>query len=264
MSSILALLSESLTCCVLRASRSWRISRLLFAAGTLSILRTGVCASSSEVSHAQEEFTLRLDDDPYPLGGGCSVVCPRWRRIRPRIRKFPARKVPPTAIRWQRLALSNDSLQLRYYDKKDSDDDSRFVGGAFLGEERDIVLTAAMMFPVDLGQHFDVTFGPQLYAALLNEENEGCDGGERGRRTPLVLRLQSPLRDLGQAFYSPDILTFGAADNLMDLSARAEMQISDRLIGVRRNALVRIRSQSKAPATRTLQEEVFFGVRYRM
>jgi hypothetical protein len=161
------------------------------------------------------------------------------------------------------IALSNDTLQLRYYDKKDSDADSRLVAGGFLGEERDIVLTAAMMFPVDLGQHFDITFGPQLYAALLSEENEDVMAVSVGAELRWFFDSDRRFAVSGQAFYSPDILTFGSADNVIDLSARAEWKVADRVIvfgGMRWFEFNLIDDTGE----RTLQEEVFFGVRFRM
>ena len=161
------------------------------------------------------------------------------------------------------LALSNDTLQLRYYDRKARVADSRFVGGAFLGEERDVVLSAAMMFPVELASYFDITFGPQLYAALLSEENEDVMAVSLGTEIRWFLDSSRRFAVSGQAFYSPDILTFGSADNLIDLSARAEFRISDRVIvfgGMRWFEF----DLTEGGGERTLQEEVLFGVRYRM
>ena len=161
------------------------------------------------------------------------------------------------------IALSNDSLQLRYYDKSKGDTGSRLVAGGFLGEERDIVLTAAMMFPVDLGQHFDITFGPQVYAALLSEENEDVMGVSVGTELRWYIDSSQRFAISGQAFYSPDILTFGSADNVIDLSARAEFRISDRIIvfgGMRWFEFNLVDDTGE----RTLQEEVFVGARYRM
>ncbi len=161
------------------------------------------------------------------------------------------------------LALSNDTLQLRYYDGKDSASDSRLVGGAFLGEDRDVVLTAAMMFPVDLGRYFDITFGPQLYAALLRDENEDVMAVSMGTEVRWFFDSSRRFAVAGQAFYSPDILTFGAADNVIDLSARAEFRVASEIIvfgGMRWFEFDLIDGGGE----RTLQEEVFFGVRYRM
>jgi hypothetical protein len=173
--------------------------------------------------------------------------------------KPPASDSDPLA----EIALSNDTLQLRYYDKKKGDTGSRLVAGGFLGEERDIVLTAAMMFPVDLGQYLDITFGPQLYAALLSEENEDVMAVSVGAELRWYFDSSHRFAVSGQAFYSPDILTFGSADNVIDLSARAEFKLSDRLIlfaGMRWFEIDLIDDTGE----RTLQEEVFLGARYRM
>ena len=66
----------------------------------------------------------------------------------------------------------------------------------------------------------------------------------------------------GQAFYAPDILSFGSADNLTDLSARAEMQVSERVMafaGMRWFEFDLVDGGGE----RTLQEEVFVGLGYR-
>ena len=49
------------------------------------------------------------------------------------------------------VQLSNDTLQLKYISggKKVGVDNSRFSGAFFLSEERDIVLSAGLVFPVD-------------------------------------------------------------------------------------------------------------------
>jgi hypothetical protein len=63
----------------------------------------------------------------------------------------------------------------------------------------------------------------------------------------------------GQAFYAPDILTFGTADNLTDLSARLELQLQPRLTvfgGMRWFEFDLINDLG----TRTLQEELFAGL----
>ncbi len=161
------------------------------------------------------------------------------------------------------LALSNDTLQVRYFGKVDAGDDGRFVGGVFLGEERDIVLSGAMMFGVDIGQRFDVAFGPQLYAALLSDENQDVMALSLGGEARWYLDSSRRFAISGQAFYAPDILTFGSADNLMDLSARAEMKISDRVIAFAGMRWFEF-DLTDGSGERTLQEEVFVGLRYRL
>ena len=66
----------------------------------------------------------------------------------------------------------------------------------------------------------------------------------------------------GQAFYGPDILTFGSADCLTDLSARAEMHVAPQMLafgGMRWFEFDLIEGGGK----RTLQEELFVGTGYR-
>ena len=73
------------------------------------------------------------------------------------------------------IALSNDTAQLRYLTpgEKVGVDRSRASATFFLSEERDIVLSADLMFPADIGgRAFEIRFGPRPYAALLDEEND--------------------------------------------------------------------------------------------
>lgn len=161
------------------------------------------------------------------------------------------------------LALSNDTLQVHYFSKVDAGDDGRFIGGVFLGEERDIVLSGAMLFGVDLGQRFDISFGPQLYAALLSDENQDVMALSLGGEARFYFDSSHRFAISGQAFYAPDILTFGSADNLMDLSARAEMKISDRVIAFAGMRWFEF-DLTDGSGERTLQEEVFVGLRYQL
>ena len=115
-----------------------------------------------------------------------------------------------------------------------------------------------MMFPVDLGKHLDITFGPQLYAALLSEENEDVMAVSVGAELRWFFDSSHRFAISGQAFYSPDILTFGSADNVIDLSARAEIRsqtgssCSAECAGLNSISI-------DDTGERTLQEEVFFG-----
>jgi len=161
------------------------------------------------------------------------------------------------------LALSNDTLLLRYVGGGDAvgAKDARLSGAFFLSEERDIVLSAALLFPieVDLGR-LQVGVGPQIYAALLDDENSDVLTVTVG--TELRFRLTRQLWVSGQAFYGPDILTFGSADNLTDLSARLELRAADRLttfVGMRWFEF----DLTEGEGERTLQEEVFVGIGYR-
>lgn len=163
------------------------------------------------------------------------------------------------------VALSNDTLQLRYIDDEGTDEvpGSRVSGAFLLSEERDIVLSGAMLFPADLGwDRFTILFGPQAYAALLEDENNDVLALSVGAEARLLLNSSTGLAIVGHAYYAPDILTFGSADALTDLSARAEMRVGPRLTvfgGMRWFEFDLTDGQGE----RTLQEEVFVGAGWR-
>ena len=163
------------------------------------------------------------------------------------------------------LALSNDTLQLRYETGGGmvGVDRSRFSGAFFLSEERDIVLSAGLAFPadIDLGR-LSVAVGPQVYAALLEDENNDVMSVSVGAQVRFLLNRSMDLALAGHAYYAPDILTFGSADNLTDLSARAEIGLGDRAIAFGGMRWFEF-DLTAGGGERTLQEELFVGFGYR-
>jgi hypothetical protein len=167
------------------------------------------------------------------------------------------------------VSLSNDTLQLRYIGADGQvGDGGRIQGTFFLSEERDIVLSGAVLFPADLPDNLDVgnrltlRFGPQVYAALLEEENNDVMAVSIGAEARFVVNRRIGLAISGQAFYAPDILTFGSADALTDLSARAELQVAPELTAFGGMRWFEF-DLTEGGGERTLQEELFFGVGYR-
>lgn len=163
------------------------------------------------------------------------------------------------------LALSNDTLQLRYESSGQmiGVDDSRFSGAFFLSEERDIVLNAGLVFPsiIDLGR-LSLAAGPRVYAALLEDENDDVMSVSVGAELRFLVSRRMRLAVSGEAYYAPDILTFGAADNLTDMSARLEVGLWERVIvfgGMRWFEF----DLTEGEDERTLMEEVFVGFGYR-
>jgi YfaZ precursor len=163
------------------------------------------------------------------------------------------------------FALSNDTLQLRYLGSGSmvGVQGSQFTGGVFLGEERDLVMSAGLLFPADLGiRRLSISFGPQAYAALLQEENDDVMAISVGTEVRFFIDPSRRLAVSGQAYYAPDILTFGAADNLTDLSARVELRVAEQL-----QAFGGMRwfefDLTDGSGKRTLQQEAFFGIGYR-
>ena len=163
------------------------------------------------------------------------------------------------------LALSNDTLQLRYETGGGTVgvDRSRFSGAFFLSEERDIVLSAGLAFPadIDLGP-LSLAVGPQVYAALLEDENNDVMSVSVGAQARFLLNRNMGFALAGHAYYAPDILTFGSADNLTDLMARAEIGFGDRVIAFGGMRWFEF-DLTTGMGERTLQEEIFVGFGYR-
>jgi hypothetical protein len=164
------------------------------------------------------------------------------------------------------IALSDDTLQLRYIasgGEVDLERASRVSGGFFLSESRDIVLSGDVLFPAQLGfDRLQLLFGPRAYAALLEDENSDVLAVSLGVEVRYELDRTSGFAISGQAFYAPDILTFGSANNLTDLSARAEVRVQPRLTifgGMRWFEF----ELTEGAGDRTLQEELFAGVGWR-
>jgi hypothetical protein len=164
------------------------------------------------------------------------------------------------------IALSDETLQIRYIDngaQVDAGRGSRASGAFFLSEERDIVMFGDLLFPASLDyDRFEILFGPRAYVALLEEENTDIFTITLGAEVRFELDPGSRLAVSGQAFYGPDILTFGSANNLTDLSARVEIGLQERLVvflGMRWFEF----DLTEGQATQTLQEELFAGVNWR-
>jgi YfaZ precursor len=163
------------------------------------------------------------------------------------------------------VALSNDTLQVRYIMSGDrfGADGGQASAGFFLSEERDIVLSGGVLFPanLELGP-VSVLFGPRAYAALLDEENSDVMALTVGTQLRFDLDRRRGFAIVGEAFYSPDILTFGSADNLTDLSARAELRLTPQLTGFAGMRWFEF-DLTEGDGERTLQEELFAGVGWR-
>jgi hypothetical protein len=164
------------------------------------------------------------------------------------------------------LALSNDTLDIRYRGSGDvvGVDGSGLTGAFFLSEQRDIVLSGGLLFPLDLGiERLSIQLGPQLYAALLEEENNDVMAVSVGAEARYLLFEDLGLAIAGRAYYAPDILTFGSADKLTDLSARVELGVASRIVvfgGMRWFEF----DLTEGGGERTLQEEIFVGFGYRL
>jgi hypothetical protein len=164
------------------------------------------------------------------------------------------------------LALSNDTMQLRYVSSGHEVGSFRgqVSGAFFLSEQRDIVLSGGMTVPMDWSSGpLSISIGPQVYAALLEEENNDVMAVSLGTDVRLLLNRRTGLAVAGHAYYAPDILTFGSADNLTDLGARVEINATPRVIAFGGMRWFRF-DLTNGGGTRTLQEELFVGFGYRL
>jgi hypothetical protein len=175
--------------------------------------------------------------------------------------------IPKGNTKVAEVQLSSDTLQLRYIanGKIVGANNSRFSGTFFLSEDRDVVLSAGLVFPIDydLGR-FSLLIGPQLYAALLSEKDNDVMALSLGADVRYVFNKKLDFAVSGQAYFAPDILTFGSADRLTDLSVRAEVALARHMqaFGGMRWFHVDLTS-AQGGGRHTLQKQVFFGLGYR-
>ena len=140
--------------------------------------------------------------------------------------------------------------------------------GFLLSENRDIILSTALMFHtnLDLVPGLTIDVGPQGYLALLSALRKtdifavafGADA-----RYPLpFLSPRWGIAAFGSAFYSPGVLTFGSAHNLYDFTAGAQVQFTPRLAGLAGYRWLKFTTVGE-PDVR-VQNEVFAGLRWRL
>jgi hypothetical protein len=176
-----------------------------------------------------------------------------------------AQRAASSVDRSVELSLSNQTGQLRYRAPTDigGQPNSEAFYTLFLSEGRDIVASAGLLFGTDLNLGpLHVQLGPQAYAALLNEENNDVFALSVGGQIRYDLIPSRGIAVVGSGFWSPDVLTFGQADNLTDLMARAEMRFADRVtgfVGYRWFELDLLDRQ-----TQKLQNELFAGINWRL
>jgi hypothetical protein len=163
------------------------------------------------------------------------------------------------------LSLSNKAGELRYRapTSMGGRPDTEETYAIFLSEDRDIVGSAGLLFDTDLDLGpLHVRLGPQAYAALLNQENEDVFALAISGMVRYDLYKSRGIALVGSANWSPDITTFGTANNLTDMMARAEMRLSDRVIGFAGYRWFRLDLTDSD--RKTLQNEVFAGIHWEL
>jgi hypothetical protein len=175
-----------------------------------------------------------------------------------------AQRAAPEDARSLELALSDEAVQLRYDTPTDTGGEgSRMFYAVFLSEERDVIGSAGLLIGSDYSiGALDIDFGPQAYAALLSDENEDVFALAIGLEARLNLVRDRGLAVVGSAWFSPDVLTFGSADNLRDFMARAEIRLNERLTGFAGYRWFELDLLMREE--RQLQNELFAGVKWQL
>nr|MBO2515624.1 hypothetical protein [Gammaproteobacteria bacterium] len=128
--------------------------------------------------------------------------------------------------------LSENALQVLYGRKLDVGElgrnDAR--AGVFINEDRDLIGIADMLFEVGERRRrpgWTLQIGPRAYGALISIENQDIFAIGLGGTLSYRLGRNRTAGFSITAFYAPDIVTFGNADNIKDGSVRVETRISD-------------------------------------
>lgn len=163
------------------------------------------------------------------------------------------------------IALSDDSIQLRYIQQLAgtgiSSGTNELGFGLFWNENRDFIVNANYYAEATQLRFNKLSFmaGPVAYAAMLNTENTDVFGVAVGAEVRFEFLRRQGLDIVGRAAYAPDILTFGSADKIWDVTARAEIPLTDAIIGFAGYRLLEI---DLLEGTTEVEESAHLGIRY--
>ncbi len=130
------------------------------------------------------------------------------------------------------MYLSDDALQARYVRTLDLGEigPTEVRGGFFYNEDRDLIVSGDLLASVGDeidARAFEVRVGTRVYGAFLALEDQDVFGvGLGGEAEYFFNRSRSTSVQLS-LFYSPDIVTFGTADNIKDASLRLITRLRD-------------------------------------
>ena len=140
--------------------------------------------------------------------------------------------------------VSGKTIDVQYYRELRIEDAGvvQASAGILYNEQRDLVgIFDALMYLGDQARQreIEVSVGTRLFAAFLNQENEDMLGVGLGGQAEWFFnqKRRSSLRL--SAFYAPDILTFGIANNIRDYALDLQTRVGSQLVRVRRSATSR-------------------------
>ena len=128
--------------------------------------------------------------------------------------------------------ISENALQALYIRTLDLGElgPTEVRGGVFYNEDRDLIGIADLL--MDVGDEVDVRalelrVGTRVYGAFLAPEDEDVLGVGLGGEAEYFFNRARTVAVKLALFYSPDIVTFGSADNVKDVSLRLMMRLRD-------------------------------------
>ncbi|MGI9501415.1 MAG: YfaZ family outer membrane protein [Geminicoccaceae bacterium] len=133
------------------------------------------------------------------------------------------------------VSLSNDYIQARYYTGGGilGFDNAQGHVGVYISDNRDLIGNIGLMtVPVPLlTEDLTLSAGARGYLGLLSSPNDDAFGVAPGVEVRYQLPFAHPMYASGNIFYAPDVLTFGDAEDLIDLDLRYEAQLIPSAIG---------------------------------
>jgi len=128
--------------------------------------------------------------------------------------------------------VSSDAVQGLYQRDLSFEEIGRthVYGGVFFNEARDLIAIAGALVRVGLTDPQDrlqVQIGPRMYGAFLNGEDQDIFGIGLGGEARYAFGPDRGSAFVLSAYYAPDILAFGIADEVMDASVRFETRLRE-------------------------------------
>jgi hypothetical protein len=130
------------------------------------------------------------------------------------------------------MYVSDDALQARYVRTLDLGEigPTEVRGGFFYNEDRDLIVSGDLLALVGDEvnvRSLELRVGTRVYGAFLAPEDQDVFGvGLGGEAEYFFTRARTASIQLS-LFYSPDIVTFGTADNIKDASVRLVTRLRD-------------------------------------
>jgi len=174
--------------------------------------------------------------------------------------------LPMGVNRAAEATFGNDVAQLTYYSPNPINGVQGALDfGALLATNRQFIASTALMFRSDLGifTNFQLDVGPKAYLALLEQTGTAKNDVAAiavGASARLDLYKPWGVAVFGSFFYSPNVLTFGSANNIYDLTAGAEARLASPVVVL--GGYRWLKFSLEGEANNRLSNELFVGIRW--